>query len=412
AVALLAPDGSGRDVMLQVLRQAGERPGRVPPVRGVPWTFLESPRGDELRLVDTVAGSSALRDADLVLVAVSTKSEADAALAAVRAAGRPAVLLLRGEALAEREGFEPAVKALSLDACCRCWPLESPLHDAIAAALPAHQKPGMERLQRAWRDAHQRRWRESMRLLAEPLLHAAHDTEEARTGPLSLRQLISSTERDASQRAREDAMASVLQRLKDVLARSFDDLQQLHGLRALEGDQLGAQADPFVVRQALHAGHTSVAGAASGAAAMGLAVDMMAGGMTLGAGALLGALIGGTSALAAAAWKNRAAPNGAPIVQLGDDMLQTLTDLAVLRYLAVIHEGRMLAGDAAALPATWKSEVIAGVAADRAAHAAVWAQARQSDDPGAHREALAQALQATVRRVLERLYAVPADVLA
>ncbi|MES2939645.1 MAG: DUF3482 domain-containing protein [Pseudomonadota bacterium] len=410
AVALLAPDASGREVLLQVLRQASERPGRSPPLRGVPWTFLESPRGDELRLVEVAAGSGALQDVDLVLVAASTKNEVEAALAAVRGADRPAVLLLlRDEAVAQREGFEPPIRALSLDACCRCWPLESLLHEAMAAALPAHQKPGMERLLRAWRDAHQRRWRESMRLLAEPLLHAAHDTEEARTGPLSLRQLLSSAEREASQRAREEAMAVVLQRLKDVLSRSFDELQQLHGLRALDSDQLGEHADPFVIRQALHAGHTSVAGAAGGAAAMGLAVDMMAGGMTLGAGALIGALVGGTSALAAAAWKNRSAPNGAPIVQLGDDMLQTLTDLAILRYLAVIHDGRMLPGEIAALPSTWKSEVIAAVAADREAHAAIWAQARQSGDPGQHRDAMAQALQATTRRVLGRLYGVLPD---
>jgi hypothetical protein len=412
SLALLAPDGDGREVLLQVLRQASERPGRTPPLRGVQWTFLESPRGDELRLVEVAELVGAPHEADLVLVTASTRGELEPALSAVRTSGRPAVLLLRGEAAALREQVEAAgasgapLKALSLEGCCRCWLLEPPLHDAMAALLPGHQAPGMERLVRAWRDAQQRRWRESMRLLAEPLLHAAHDSEEARTGPLSLRRLISSAEREAGQRAREEAMAAVLQRLKDVLARSFDELQQLHGLRVQETEGDLQAADPFVIREALHAGHAGVAGAASGAAAIGLAVDLMSGGITLGAGTLLGALIGGTSALTAAAWKNRSAPNGAPIVQLGDDMLQTLTDLAILRYLAVIHHGRVAPADMPALASAWKSEVIAAVAADREAHAALWARARQSADAGGQREAMAQVLEATMRRVLVRLYGV------
>lgn len=408
--ALLAPDATGRELLLQALRQAGERPGRAPPVRGVPWSFLESSRGDEWQLVDVADLASSPHGADAVLAVVSSKEEAGRALVAIRTAGKPAVFLLRGEATVPSELPEAAdgcapLKSLPLAECCRCWLLEPPLHDALASVLPPPMAPGIERLVRAWRETQQRRWQDAMRALAEPLAHAARDSEQAAVGPLSLRRLLSPAEREAGQRAREAAMAAVLQRLDDVLTRGFDELQHLHGLPPSARDDL-RPADAFVIREALHAGQTSVAGAAGGAAAMGLAVDLMAGGITLGAGALLGALIGGTSALAAAAWKNRDAPNGAPVVQLSDEMLQTLTDVVILRYLAVIHEGRVVPSDRAALAPAWKSEVVAAVAADREAHAAAWSQARRAADPAEPRDAIARALEATTGRVLARLYGV------
>ena len=46
------------------------------------------------------------------------------------------------------------------------------------------------------------------------------------------------------------------------------------------------------------------AGAATGAA-MGAGIDMITGGLTLGAATALGAMIGGGAAYAAALWKNR-----------------------------------------------------------------------------------------------------------
>jgi hypothetical protein len=141
-----------------------------------------------------------------------------------------------------------------------------------------------------------------------------------------------------------------------------------------------------------------MAGAASGAA-VGAGIDLLTGGLTLGAAAALGALIGGGAAYTAAAWKNRGAPGGQPQVQLGDELLQTLTEGLVLGYLAVAQ--RKLPEEAA--PAAWRADVVAAVASRREELVALWQQARTAASAAAAVPPVARALEDIVRRLLERI---------
>ena len=75
-------------------------------------------------------------------------------------------------------------------------------------------------------------------------------------------------------------------------------------------------------------------------AATGLSADMMAGGLTLGAGALLGAIAGGLTAAGAAWGFNQGLDRSQASVKFADPFLQTMLVGAVLRYLAVAHFGR------------------------------------------------------------------------
>jgi hypothetical protein len=126
----------------------------------------------------------------------------------------------------------------------------------------------------------------------------------------------------------------------------------------------------------------------------------MTGGLTLGAAAALGAVIGGGAAYVAAALKNRAAPAGQSQVQLGEEMLVALAESALAGYLAVAHR---LAPAADGLPATWRSEVVAAVAGRREALLALLAQARAAGDEGRVAAQIAREFGEMARGLLGRL---------
>ena len=129
----------------------------------------------------------------------------------------------------------------------------------------------------------------------------------------------------------------------------------------------------FHEQQTVDAPQAGMAGAATGAA-MGAGIDLLTGGLTLGAAAALGAMIGGGAAYAAAAWKNRGSATGQPQVQLGDELLQTLHRKPAARVPGG-RPSRPRRRHPTAPPA-WRSEVVAAVEARRAELAARWAAAR------------------------------------
>ena len=122
------------------------------------------------------------------------------------------------------------------------------------------------------------------------------------------------------------------QRLDGSAAQMFAKLRELHGV-----DEAAARAlqhrlqEKFVVQQAIDTPQAGMAGAATGAA-MGASVDLLVGGLTLGAATALGALVGGSAAFIAAAWKNRATPSGtsARPTQRRDDAGDDRSGLAAL----------------------------------------------------------------------------------
>lgn len=299
----------------------------------------------------------------------------------------------------------------------RCWVQHGKLFDALAQALPAAQRPALQRLARTWSERARERLRQSMQLLATHLVEAARANEEARSA-WSVTGLVSPAGRRAANEAREAAMGAVATRIAQSAARAQAALRQLHGLHGLRSQSASAEerpeeslgeADPrataraFAVRQAVHAPQAGIAGAATGAA-MGASVDLAVGGLTLGAAAALGALAGGGIAWATAAWRNRSAPSGATLVQAGDEMLQALAEQALHGYLVVIHSEAAASGDGE--PA-WPQTIHAVVQAHRDRLQKHWERAREDGSAGggaAAVELLATAFEAIALEVLGRLY--------
>ena len=441
-LGLVAPEGPGREALLRMLRQVADHD---PPREPGAWPLLSTARGDVLRVFDVPPGfrppapavtaqagggaaahawlqdllgrfraapraaepdavQGTLADTDLMLLAPAQPSELQDAARLLHWVAQPALVLVAND----EEDFRAAVRRLGLAAevldlsrCTAHWMCDTLLLDAAAARLPPSKRAGFERLAATWRDRNAARFAEAMRLVAVELVRAARDVEEVGSAPVSLRQLVNAADRDAAQRAREGARGALLQRLRAGEAAVFAELVQLHRTGTPVAALATARLDSgFSEQQVVDTPQAGMAGAATGAA-MGAGIDLLTGGLTLGAATALGAMIGGGAAYAAAAWKNRNTPAGQPQVQVGDELLQTFTESLLLAYLTVAHRG-VDEGDASA-PAAWRSEVVAAVEARRMELSALWQQARQASDETATAGALARELESLARGLLARL---------
>jgi hypothetical protein len=427
-LALLAPPGRARDLLLRVLQEASHRPAR----KGALRTVLTTAKGDVLRVFDIPPGYQppapgaarsgpgaaqawlqelmgrfrtapavganedellvALADCDLVLLLPADGAAIAQATRLLHWVAQPALVL--ADARGDLEDYRASVQRCGLSAdvldlagVAAHWLREPRLLEAIAARLPASH--GEERQARA------------MQLLAALLARAAREREEVAGTPVNLRQLVDSGVREASQRARDSAAQALLVRVRAEETATLAELVRLHGLDALAAPVAATRLEEgFDLRQAVDEPQAGMAGAATGAA-MGAGIDLLTGGLTLGAAAALGAVIGGGAAYVAAALKNRAAPAGQSHVQLSEEMLVALAESALAGYLAVAHR---LAPAAGSLPAAWHSEVVAAVAGRRDALTALWTQARSGAEEAQRVEAgLAGEFDAIARGVLMRL---------
>ena len=255
------------------------------------------------------------------------------------------------------------------------WVLEPALFDRLPAALPA-QRHALDRLRAAWVERSELRFRQSLQALARHLHACAHP------GP-----------GDAA--ARYDHYAREVQALDAAL-------RALHGQPPAPGAGGGAMAPqhghapplptPRRASTAALAVGTS-AGAAAGAAAgakAGALIDVGTGGLTLGAGTALGALLGGTTA-----WVLRSLQKKDD----GDDLLRHAAEAACTHYLVIAHAQRVPPADAAGLAERWRAEVTGTVAA----HGDALASALQRNEPDD--EAVQVLLHTMLAGILRRSFA-------
>jgi len=439
-IGLLAADGPGRDAVLRMLHQVADR---APPGEHVPWPVLSTAKGDVLRVFEVPPGfqppaavvtaqagggsaahawlqdllgrfkaaprtqerrdavQATLADADLMLVVPSSPSDLRQASRLLHWVDQPTLVLAPDDEACVEAAQQLGIGAqvLPLARCTAHWLGDPMLLDAAAARVATAKRAGFERLAATWKDRNAVRFAEAMRLLANELARAARDAEDVGNAPVGLRQLVNAGERDATQRAREGARHALLQRLRASEATVLAELVQVYRAGAPLAPVAGARLDSgFTEQQPVDSPQAGIAGAATGAA-MGAGIDLLTGGLTLGAAAALGAMIGGGAAYVAAAWRNRGTPGGQAQVQLGDELLQTFTEGLVLTYLVVAH--RALPGDEP--PPAWRSEVVAAVEARRDPFSELWQQTRAAPQANITVPALATMLEDTVRDVLERV---------
>ena len=459
-LAVHAPQPEDRAALLRILLQEAPSPDQTVDTADAAacHTAIRTPGGDELRVVklpsdtalprlpersgnaarwplrlyqtiwpgrkptapDTARGPEwqAIRqDSDAVLQTVASPDDLQAALPLLEWLGKPALVLLNLPASEKAPNLlleQCRVKArdcalvvdvLPFDSFARSWVQERRLLDAVGRCLAEAKMQGFARLTEAWSERAQARFREAMSILATYLLQAAAQVEIVRSSRFSLKSLVSASEREASVQAEQAAMVSVIARLQRAEAAAFSSLLRLHRLEGTTALPVAPRlVEKFVLQKGINSPQAGMAGAASGAA-MGASVDLMTGGLTLGAAAALGALVGGSAAFVAAAWKNKATASGDTVVQLSNDMLQALVEASLLRYLTVASFGLGGAGlSVTELSPLWKSEVLAVVKAGNNALKPLWAEARSPKNALNPTLPLARQLEGMAKEVLKKLY--------
>ncbi len=269
---------------------------------------------------------------------------------------------------------------LALDAFARCWVHERVFYDAVAELIPEPKRAGYARLFGVWEARNRRRLAEAMHITAEQVAGAARDSV-----PLAApsRGLLKSALRavglgKGSDQVQEQAMGLLLERLNVNIASTTARLLTLHQLDPSDAAKINARVrEHFQVRAPVDRAQAGLLGAIVSGAATGLSADLMAGGLSFGAGALIGGLVGALT-LAGAAWGfNTSTDRNVPIVRFADAFLHTLLVGAVLRYLAVAHFGRgrgnFVESEA---PAFWQAAVERHASAHAQALARAWELAR------------------------------------
>ena len=161
----------------------------------------------------------------------------------------------------------------------------------------------------------------------------------------------------------------------------------------------------FVVRAPVDTTQAGLLGSVLSGAAAGLSADLMAGGLSFGAGALVGGILGALG-FAGAAWAfNVSTDRNVETLQFSDAFMRAQLVAAVLRYLAVAHFGRGRgAFEASEAPTFWQAEVEAALAPQDALWASTWQAARKAASPEAAAQILATLVQPLLTHVLQRLY--------
>ena len=298
---------------------------------------------------------------------------------------------------------------LALDAFARCWVHERVFYEAVGKLVEDSKRAGYARLFAEWQANNRRRFGDAMQVTAAQLAAAARDREplgEEEKSMLKSALKAVGLGKNASQQRQDKAMGLLVARLEGAIAATTGRLLALHQLDPSEAPKINARVSKnFTVRAPVDKAQAGLIGAVVSGAATGLSADLMAGGLTFGAGALLGGVVGALT-MAGAAWGfNTRTERNQTTMQFADDFLQTLLVGAVLRYLAVAHFGRgrgnFVEGEA---PAFWQAEVDSALAVHGGQLPAIWQALREEDAAGKGELRLAAAVEQISSRVLAQLY--------
>jgi len=342
--------------------------------------------------------------------------------------GKPVILLLNqlgpprrsADLRAELQQWEaqaarhPCVRSvLPFDAFARCWVQEGTLLEHVQRVLSAGKHAAFERLREAWKRRNLTVFEQSMRTLARQLAVIATDSEPI--VDLDLRgkarawigALTGGVEREAPELQRAQSILAT--RLDAQVRAATKELVRLHGLSGNATEEvLQRLGQQFSVRRPVDADKASVVGGLVSGALGGLAADLGAGGLTFGAGALVGGVLGAFGARGIARAYNLARGSQDGTVRWSAEFLESRFAAALMRYLAVAHFGRGRGDFVAGLaPEHWQETVNEAVQMRRAQLEPVWTIAR-APDSGASADATAAALlplvAAGARDALSRLY--------
>lgn len=395
---------------------------------GNPLGWLLSQVWDRWRERPLWASQQAVRNAreqaDVILYLVNAGEDPAAAayvpleMEVLSWIGKPVVLLLnqmgppRAGAAEEIERWRQAVEGtvnlagvLPLDAFARCWVQEGILLETIAPLLPDEKRLAMSGLIARWSELNRARFEASMAVLARALADAATDQEAVGDASWHRRlgEMLSPKGRERPE-VRE-AMGKLAERLEASNRASTDALIRLHNLSGKASHRiLERVAQHYSHREKTPEGAAAALGGLVSGAATGLAADLAAGGLTLGGGLIVGAIIGALGAGGLARGVNMATGADGASVRWSEAFFTEIIGAAILRYLAVAHFGRGRGNwEEGEYPAFWLDMVRRELEDSQPEIGRIYTSGK--DTPAAELNVPLQALLSTVTsRVLSRLY--------
>lgn len=318
-------------------------------------------------------------------------------------------------------------EVLVLDAFTRSAWHERKMMESITPLLPAAKQAAYERLlqERAQRQA--QRETQSLQAMAEQLLASARLQERmdpaqgkllarAWQGLSSITARLGKNQSEGS--ALEPQARAAVQRLMHALQQAdmqtTQRLLEIHQLDGKAASQIEEQLQSQLkISTPLDPRAASLWGALTAGAATGLGADLMAGGLTLGTGALLGALVGAAT-FAGAAWgANKMFDQQAQTFQLSTDYLNALVAQVLLKYLVISHFGRGRGRyTSPAAPQQWSEAVQTTLQAQSERWSQLWDSLRSEVQalPDEALDELEQLLHSALQAVMQQLYPTLSDV--
>jgi len=382
-------------------------------------------------------------ESDVVLYQVnaaedpSSAAYVDAELQILQWVGKPVLLLLNQAGPPRARAAEAADEArwsrhlalhvrergvITLDAFARCWVQEDRLLRAAGALLVPAKQPEFERLRAAWRSRNLEVFNATMESMAGHLAATALDREfvPEKLDASALAQRVkhwfarAKEGSNSADPAVEGAMNVLTKRLDERLREDTDRLIALHGLSGRAQQQILARtAGQFEVAMPADVAGTGLVGGMLTGAAGGLAADLHLGGLTLGAGMLIGAILGALGGGGAAHAYNVLQGQEDGRVRWTSEFLVRRTQAALLRYLAVAHYGRgrgdWVEGEA---PSHWTALVDEIVRAREPGLLVAWKMADEGARAADVASRLAPELAAAARELLVRLYPESGEIFA
>jgi len=363
-------------------------------------------------------------EADVVLYLVNATEDPEAAgyvtheLELLSWMGRPVLVVLNQVEVQDTGGmverwrshlarFDVVRGVLPLDAFSRAWVEESLVLERVAGLLDGDKRAAMGRLLGAWNDRNLRVFDASVETIAQYLAAIGVDREPvgsaSSAGASWMRERLSDL-RALSSADRERAMGALFDRVQAATRRLMDRLIELHQLTGESQAQVERRLEDAAVQghAAINPTTGAIAGGAVSGLLAGLGADLLTGGLSLGGGAIVGAMLGALGGYAFGG-AYQLATGGESGIQFQPAALDRLAREAALRYLLVAHHGRGR-GDYADVdsPAHWAADVDAQVAARRDALHAAWREAARGGRASAPAvtERLRPVLREIVRDVL------------
>lgn len=298
---------------------------------------------------------------------------------------------------------------LPFDAFARCWVQEGTLLAQVQRLLAAPRQSAFAGLRESWRERNLAVFRDSMQALSDQVAAAAADVENVQERDIQgkARAWIGAmaTGNESQDPGLERAQTGLAGRLDSNIRATTARLVELHGLTGRATDEvLKRMGSEFTVERPADADKASVLGGLVSGALGGLAADLGAGGLTFGAGALIGGVLGAFGARGIAKAYNLARGANTGTVRWSREFLLARVAAALMRYLAVAHFGRgrgeFVSGVA---PLHWQEAVQQALQRHRVSFDGVWA-AVPSMPQAAVAAALLPVVTASAREVLIHLY--------